>query len=829
MIKDIDKLNDKMKSNQRTAFIGLLYIRFISFCSRPFEYLEKLTLFNKIGLGYRNNTKKDYLILISIILLISMVLFHHFIFGKYVFVYNEFDAGKDCIDGIYPYLYYLFNNKEGLSWWSFNSGLGNNMFPIIMAFFVDPFAIIGSFFWNPIENGFIYTHILKLICISIIIYKLILLLTQNRYSALLTAILFSFNGFLMLWGQHYYLVNRILYFLILIYSLEIFLRSNHKLFLLVAIILNLTDVFFFYQNVFFIGIYILFRNIYNNDSIQIFLNRIFKVFLVGLLAFSLSAVFVLPSIYVLGTGPRVSTGKIDFGNMIFSVQTLDYYLTMLGRIFSNNFSGNGMNYYGYVHYMVAPQIYAGSLTLLLLPQLFSIKNKSHKRGLLFLFILSIATLILPFFAYLFTAFQELYYRWTYGIITFNIISLAFVIKMILDGELLNVKLLNRTFLSLVILMFVIWMYYRSHDGEILYHEMRGLYYVYKNGHIKPLFFRISLYLFIYSILIQLLRKYKIVVGITLLFFVSTEMIIENYSTLYARGIVKKGKNPFNNPSQKVTDEIKRKDTALFYRIEKEYYSYGFGEGFGLEYNDALVHDYYGLKTYNTYNNKGYFDFCRTFELAGKDHWANVLPSWKPNISKRYNFYHLLSVKYVLVKKPINDSSFELVDKKDGILTYKNNKALPLGFTYTQFINRKEFEKLPFKQKDSLILTRLVLEDDHPKISNIQNLPNPVCDNFKIQYLKNSQIRGSIQCEKNSILFFSIPYDKGWEIKVNNKITNYYKVNIGFIGIPINKGKNQIELTYTPPFLKLGLLITMLSLIGCVIVFVVLRIKKVNKS
>ena len=106
------------------------------------------------------------------------------------------------------------------------------MFPVLLVFLTEPFTIIGAFFWNPIENGFIYIYILKLICIAIVFYKLILGLTQNRYSAFLTSIIISFNGFLMLWGQHYYFVNKILYFIILIYSLEVFLRIDKKFLLL---------------------------------------------------------------------------------------------------------------------------------------------------------------------------------------------------------------------------------------------------------------------------------------------------------------------------------------------------------------------------------------------------------------------------------------------------------------------------------------------------------------------------------------------------------------------------------------------------------------------
>ena len=808
----------------RLFFLFTFYqAKIIDFFAIPFEALSKFKQKRGLELYYINNPLLDCIFIILFVGLVSIILFNKFIFGDYVFIYNQFDVSKDCIDAFYPYIYHIFNTKEGLSLWSFNSGLGNNMFPIILGFFLDPFAIIGAYFWDPIENGFIYIHIIKLICISVVFYKLILLLTENRYSALVTSIIFTFNGFLMLWGQHYFFVNKVLYFIILIYFLEKYLRTDQKILFLVALIINLTDVYFFYQNVFFIGAYLMFRSFYYNENPKIFFMRLFKVLILGIIALFAAAVFILPYVYVLGNGPRISTEKIELGKMIFSVQSFEYYLTLFGGIFSNNLSGNGLNYFGYYNnYMMAPQIYSGLLTVLLVPQVFYIKNKSHKKALLFLFLLSIVSLIFPFFAYLFTAFQELYYRWTYGIIAFNLISLSFLIKFIIKDKLLNVKILNFTFLTLMFGLLFFWMYYRRNDGEWSCNEIRGAFYADKNGQIKEVLFRVFIYLCLYFIFIQLLRKYKVSIGLVLLLTVSSELIIENYSTFYDRGIVKKNKNPYFNSSDKIVKWIQQKDKAPFYRIEKEYFSFGSG----LEYNDALVHDYYGLKTYNTYNNKSYFDFCKAMNLVEKNHWSNILPSWKADMDKRRDLLSLFSVKYLLSKKVIKDSSFKLLNTKNGIHIYENNNVLPFGFTYSSVISKNNFDKLSVNEKDSVILKQLVVNDvNELKLVQKKSLTQSkfkIRDEFKISNFHNSEIKGGINCQENSVLFFSIPYDEGWEIKINGKKVHYYRVNIGFIGVKVKKGVNFLELSYCPPYLKVGALISLITILTLVLYFIYIK-------
>ena len=821
MKNKIFNTTSKLGDLKIVVFAVSLYTNFLKLCSMPFEKVDQHYSNNRVVNYYRNNPNKDYWILITTILIISCIIFRKFIFGKYVFIYDEHDVSQDNINGLYPYMYHICKNKEGLSWWSFNSGMGTNMSPWIVTFFItDPFLAIGSFFWNPIENGFIYSHILKLLCISVVFYKYILLLTQNRSSALLTSIILSFSGFLMLNGQQYYYVNKILFFILLLYSLEIYVQKDKISLLFLVLVLNLTDIYFFYQNSFFVLAYLIFKSIYNNENFKTFFIRLYKILLIGFIALLTASVILLPYIYALGSGPRVSTENIELGKMTFSIQPTQFYFDLIGRFFSNNLSGNGLNYFS--DYLVIPEIYSGLLTLLLLPQLFVIKNKQHKKALFFLLLFSVLTLVFPFFANLFTAFQAMYFRWTYAVIIFNLIILSFIINSILKEKVLNIKLLNLTFMFLVGLLLFFYIYYRRHDGEWNWDKLKGAIYSIKNGAIKWGVIRTVIYLFIYLILIQLINKYKVTVGIVLLLIVSSELILENDSTFYNRKIVEKNKNPYNNKSYKIINYIKSKDKSKFYRIEKEYLSYGTG----FVFNDALVHDYYGLKTYNTYNNKGYYSFCKSFNLIKKDHWANILPSWKLDLYKRRKLLSLFSVKYLLTDKKTAYPSFVLMDKKQGIYIYKNLNVMPLGFTYSKIIKRIDFNMLSNSMKDSLVLTNLIVDENSFSNLNVIDTNSISPDDFKIEHFKNSEIKGFINSKVNSVLFLSIPYDKGWEIKVNGKEVDYYKVNIGFIGLPINKGFSKIELRYSPPLLRSGMYISLFTiLVGLLFYFIKRRNNK----
>ena len=77
---------------------------------------------------------------------------------------------------------------------------------------------------------------------------------------------------------------------------------------------------------------------------------------------------------------------------------------------------------------------------------------------------------------------------------------------------------------------------------------------------------------------------------------------------------------------------------------------------------------------------------------------------------------------------------------------------------------------------------------------------------------DEDINGYINMKENGYFVTSIPYDKGFTIKVNGRVVEYEKVNKAFIGLPITKGDKEIEISYKSPLLKEGKIISIISLI-----------------
>ncbi|GEK91419.1 YfhO family protein [Alkalibacterium kapii] len=94
----------------------------------------------------------------------------------------------------------------------------------------------------------------------------------------------------------------------------------------------------------------------------------------------------------------------------------------------------------------------------------------------------------------------------------------------------------------------------------------------------------------------------------------------------------------------------------------------------------------------------------------------------------------------------------------------------------------------------------------------------------IESFADDQVEGSVTVDENEILVTSIPYSKGWTASVNGNDQDVLKVNKGFVGLTLDEGENSIRLTYDTPYLKQGMV---LSLIG-VALAIFLRIKPLKK-
>ena len=84
--------------------------------------------------------------------------------------------------------------------------------------------------------------------------------------------------------------------------------------------------------------------------------------------------------------------------------------------------------------------------------------------------------------------------------------------------------------------------------------------------------------------------------------------------------------------------------------------------------------------------------------------------------------------------------------------------------------------------------------------------------INITNFKENNIKGNISLIDDTSIYTSIPYDKGWKVYSNNKEIKTYKINDSLLGFDLKKGKNNIELKYTPNNLDIGISISITTLI-----------------
>ena len=87
--------------------------------------------------------------------------------------------------------------------------------------------------------------------------------------------------------------------------------------------------------------------------------------------------------------------------------------------------------------------------------------------------------------------------------------------------------------------------------------------------------------------------------------------------------------------------------------------------------------------------------------------------------------------------------------------------------------------------------------------------------LQITEYADDSLKGTIVVDEAKTLLLSIPYEEGWEIKVDGRKVDYFMIGDALIGINLDSGEHTLELNYTPAGFGVG---TILSLI-CILLFI----------
>lgn len=77
---------------------------------------------------------------------------------------------------------------------------------------------------------------------------------------------------------------------------------------------------------------------------------------------------------------------------------------------------------------------------------------------------------------------------------------------------------------------------------------------------------------------------------------------------------------------------------------------------------------------------------------------------------------------------------------------------------------------------------------------------------------DNNIHGYVNASSKKWLFLNIPFDRGWEIKIDNHTHSAKRVLGSFMGLKISKGHHVIDMHYRVPGLKVGFIMNVLGLV-----------------
>jgi uncharacterized membrane protein YfhO len=805
------------------------------------KYISALTKPDSIKTSIDDYIGKNGLLLaVSLIILISFIVFKDFIFMKFIYMFKDF--GSDSINVDYPLAVLnqnMFANQHYFTWtfysgmgYPMNSGIATPLHPLVSAntILVPIFKLIfGS---NPAFLKFpIFLSILVLIGITAYLY--FKTLNYSSFVSGIGSLMVSFMGYTIAssaWNHYYDVFGGIF----LLFAFEQYYKKQRWYFIPIAVMMISYNFFNVYVYGTFLVTYFIFRYFSDNSSLK-------KIVPIGLKIIGLSAWGLVlgvanffPNLINAWNSPRVSESIDAIKDISQSNPLIKNHIyelsTALLRTFSSDMMGTGNHFNGWYNYLEAPMFYCSILSLLLIAQVFSFLNKKDK--ILFGSFAGfwLAIVLFPQFRYAFHLFIGNYYK--VGINFFIPIVLIFYaiksLSLIIEHKKINVTVL---IISFIVLIFALFYPYSIENIELTQKTIRNY---------------AALLLIAYAGLIYFLslQKYQLMAQIGIIAILTIELTgfssitvskRENYSASEFR--ISEG--GYKDNSLPALDYIKNSDKN-FYRVEKEYSSANAMHG---SLNDSQVQGYFGTCLYSSFNQPYYIDFLREADIikAGSETGTR----WAPGLRSRPLLQTVASVKYNLSKsdKPFMlNAGYSSMNDFGDVKLLKNEYFIPFGYCYSSYITKSDFQKCSSLQKDVSLLRAFVIDENTQGYKTIKStfkqfkLSDTVAafdfekyksyveqrrkDTLKITEFNQNVIKGNLTVDSAKMFFASIPFDKEWKVKIDGQYVETQVVNIGFLGFGLLPGSHTIEMEYFPGYVYWTIGLTIIaSLVYILLLFV----------
>lgn len=837
-----------LKENINNIMLGGMICAAAVFAMLERRYL--IAVWDKIT-HRMSKTASFRLLLILIVILMFAIVYVAYIFGGKYLLFT--DAGMDTIYQFYPMYVHLVNEiREGtLSLWNFDWGLGCDTLTR-QEWIMDPCAwmTVGSgllFGMRSIRHVLLIAQFIKVMVCALVCFEFLGFYGFSPKSRFTAACLFSFNGWLMLWGQHYYFGMACVYLIILLWTIERLLCAYRlkynmtKYHLAVGIIVAfifIYSVYFGYMIVISAAVYTILRMLYlgyeeNEDKalkksyICLKLWReLWLVMVTVVIGILCASVMIIPyADIVLNVSTRVEGSFFDrMGKYAAALYGGDYYKVLIGRTISNNIFGItalDQKYYEF------PQLAFSSVSLLVIPQAIwfgiikpakNLRINKNLHGDRQSYIKNIRRLIIKALA---AALAVIALTWPFAGAIFNIgigeslvedipaMRFTFVLMplMALIYAYFVDECLDKFRINIVLLIFGITVVY-----AVSYYAFWNyrIHYRWVNGALVTVNMVFGVVLAVLMALRYLksdrLKAPGFIKKLSASALSGAAILCIIGSACFDGYITNEKRYTYDNKTEcmaedfhgsatiKALDKIKNIDDS-FYRVEKIYHDFS-------NAGDSLVQGYSPLSMY-----------CSTMSGYLKKFYEEIYPSAEykyPSTDTEFSEYDsafaMTNVKYIISIFPLNYQYLELVSEADGVYIYRNTHAGSIGIIYNECMSYTDFENLLNEDKKAAAANILLLPDTEvPKTREFLGEAADVHDG-NVYYtlpdrssyftrLNDSHITGNIYVKSDAMLMLSVPYRKGWNIYVDGVKQETVNAGYGFMAVAVSQGEHEITVKY----------------------------------
>lgn len=698
--------------------------------------------------------------------------------------------------------------KKGDIFWSWNTDIGSNFIGAYSFYSIgSPFYILTLLFPSKAYPYLVGPFLIfKYVVASVAAFAFIKRFVKEEKYAIIGGILYAFSGF-QIANMIFHFHDIVALFPLLLISLEELVLNNKKGYFAIMVAVSLlTNYVFFLGEFIFLAIYALSRLCDEKFREKVDVKKIFIVFLEGVIGVGISCIILLPSVLFTLDNPRIDASITLQNAFVYSENDfLDIVRAFLMPAEIPQLRGT---------------IYPGRYTSteLFLPVFGSVLlftfmlNKQTKWIKVALSIVGIFIFV-PILNSSFNAFNASYYsRWFYMPIL--LISLASV-KVLENKE---SKYIRGVILNLFIWsIFIVKLFLVQRLGEKVIFNVETFKFN----------LMVSIVSMVATIVIIKIRNRKIFFNTTIIALVVASSVMGQFY-LYRSQEVYPDSKEFNRIYTTSGNYIKFPD-GDDYRIDN----------LACYRNSSVLWGMPSMQSFITTVNGSIFEFYRSFD------WDRTSESLS-NFTE-YGLRPFFSVKYVAKlkeypnkEKLINYGDVVLpnlkkIDEQGEYEIYESEDYIPIGFTYDKYTTNKDFKMIETSNRHLAFLKAIILDDsqvkkykDYIDEISLSELMDTNIDSYNVDvnnrkkeasYEFSRDNRGftsKIKLQKDNLVFFSIPYDKGWTATVNGKAVEIEKVNNGLMAVKAEAGDNEIRFNYMPPGLKLGILTTSLSSIILVV-------------